>query len=887
MNRIKGGVIMSTKRMWLMLVLGVVACTGQAANWTQSGAGAFSWSDSNNWDAAVPNGNADNAVLTNNITGDQTVNLNAAITIGSMDLGDVDGSSRFTLANGSGGGLTWNKLGDWYSHLTQQSYSKGDTIAATMTLNNHSALLINNYATNPLTLSGAINGSGGGGVEVVAGTVVLSGANTFDGQSWIQGGTLVVIHTNGLGNSVAPFQFYNRARPTLEFANDGVGDNGTILYGSATNPLGYSLQFLSYDHEVYTVKVGPVSTNVGNTIQLNDFTFGYYAQRLAVVGTNDYGLKFAGTTYVYSVNAGYPSIIEAQSAPVTLNEVVVSSGGTGGLALDGAVSGSSIIGSIDGSLWLYKYGLGAWTLAGANTYIGQTVLSAGTLEVTHTNGLGNCADPVFFSAPLTTLKLANDGAGNNGTILYGSPTNPTGYNLEMGLFYPNPSVVTVNVDHVSANTGNTIQLGNFKFPVNNWSERLVVTGGHDYTLKVAGTTYIRTADWNDDIIEAQSANVILNDVNSPSGVGWGLTLDGLTTGNRVNGTIGNGPFYVSKSGPGVWTLAGSNTFGASLCVKGGTLRLAHPYAMPGGIGAGPCNNYLEFRDGGGVLELGADDFKRGVGYNPGGCLFSDRGGFSAFGGNRIVNMGGVGAQVHWSNGMFIPGGKPLLLNSTTADSAIDFQNALHLDWNYQTIQVDDNPNTNTDYAIISGELSVGGMIKTGDGTLSLSASSSLYLPSTVSNGTLLVDGALLDGGTNITVTSGGSLGGTGTVASALTVLSGGTLVPGGFNALGTLTLAGTGDFQSGARITAKVAGDAYSTVVVNGSLSLPSTGTVVVTNLTGTTLPTRMVLLSATSLSAPDLSGWTVVGGKPGTRIALQGNELQLVTPSGSVIRIY
>jgi len=874
-----------------MLVLGVVAVayTAQAANWTQSGAGAFNWGDGANWDAAVPNGNAAAAALTNNIAGDQTVNLNAPITIGRLDLGDTDGSSRFILADGSGG-LTWNNGGDWNSYLTQQSYSKGDTIAPTMTLSNYvnGVLYIYNYAANPLTLSGAINGSGGGGVVVVAGTVVLSGANTFDGPSQIQGGTLVVTHTNGLGNSVTPFQFAIRANPTLELANDGVGDNGTILYGSATNPLGYSLQFIYYNWETYTVKVDHVSANAGNTIQLNDFTFGSYQQRLVVAGANDYRLKFAGTTYVDNTREDLTSTIEAQSAPVTLNNVAVNSGGAGGLVLDGATSSNSIIGSIDGSLRLYKYGLGTWTVAGANTYIGRTELNAGTLEVTHTNGLGNCADPVFFSAPLATLKLAHDGAGNNGTILYGSPTNPVGYNLEMGLFYPSSSsIVTVNVDHVSANTGNTIQVGNFKFPVNAWPQRLVVTGGHDYTLKIAGTTYIRTGDWQEDGIEAQSANVILNDVNSPSGVGWGLRLDGVTTGNRVNGTIGNGPFYVSKYGPGVWTLAGSNTFGASLCVMGGTLRLTHPYAMPGGIGAGPCNNYFEFRDGGGVLELGADDFKRGVGYNPGGCLFSDRGGFSAFGGNRIVNMGGSGVQVGWSHNQFIPGGKPLLLNSTTADSTIDFQNALFLDWNYQTIQVDDNPNTNTDYAIISGELSTGGMIKTGDGTLSLSASSSLYMPSTVSNGTLLVDGALLDGGSTVTVTSGGSLGGTGTVASGLTVLSGGTLVPGGFNALGTLTLTGTVDFQSGARITAKVAGDAYSTVVVNGSLSLPSTGTVVITNLTGVSLPSRMVLLSATTLSAPDLSGWTIVGGKPGSRIALHGNELQLTTPSGSVIRIY
>jgi autotransporter-associated beta strand protein len=76
-----------------------------------------------------------------------------------------------------------------------------------------------------------------------------------------------------------------------------------------------------------------------------------------------------------------------------------------------------------------------------------------------------------------------------------------------------------------------------------------------------------------------------------------------------------------------------------------------------------------------------------------------------------------------------------------------------------------------------------GLIKIGAGTLVLSAVNTYTGPTTISNGTLLVNGQI---GTNITV-AGGTLGGSGTVLGPVTVLSGGTLAP-GTSAIGTLTI---------------------------------------------------------------------------------------------------
>ena len=86
-----------------------------------------------------------------------------------------------------------------------------------------------------------------------------------------------------------------------------------------------------------------------------------------------------------------------------------------------------------------------------------------------------------------------------------------------------------------------------------------------------------------------------------------------------------------------------------------------------------------------------------------------------------------------------------------------------------------------------------GLIKTGAGKLILSTNNTYTGATTVSNGTLLVNGAI--GSSAVTVKTGGTLGGTGSIGGAVTVQSGGTLSPGAF--IGTLsinnrlTLAGT------------------------------------------------------------------------------------------------
>jgi|GEM_PF-1078316 len=89
--------------------------------------------------------------------------------------------------------------------------------------------------------------------------------------------------------------------------------------------------------------------------------------------------------------------------------------------------------------------------------------------------------------------------------------------------------------------------------------------------------------------------------------------------------------------------------------------------------------------GDGVIELGADlngetagDFTGAI-RGSGGIIFYSGGGFSAYGRNRTVNLGGLKEQLNWGETAgFLKTGKPFILSSPYADATVIFENPLEL-----------------------------------------------------------------------------------------------------------------------------------------------------------------------------------------------------------------
>jgi autotransporter-associated beta strand protein len=292
---------------------------------------------------------------------------------------------------------------------------------------------------------------------------------------------------------------------------------------------------------------------------------------------------------------------------------------------------------------------------------------------------------------------------------------------------------------------------------------------------------------------AANGDLVVIQNNTAGKLTIGSTLDNSGTSSGL-----------TKSGGGTLEFTAGNTFTGATTVTDGALKLSHASALPGGVATAGGTGNLILK--GGVIGLTSDSgsFTRGLGTGAGQVQFTGSGGFAAYGGDRIVNLGGAGASFAWNgtsgSAFFLRSNFSLILGASDADGTVDYQNAIALGSTSvimsRTIQVE-NGSAPVDGKIsgsISGE---GGLIKTGTGTLELSNAANPYLgPTTVSAGTMLVSGSLSNGNASIgpvSVQNGAVLGGTGSIISRpLTVAGSGSLLGGdGATATDDLTLSGS------------------------------------------------------------------------------------------------
>lgn len=220
-------------RKWKTLLRGVALllplCLGPelaAQTWTGQGTGqnVNRWSGGNartNWSPqTVPNAIGAAVQFTNADAGlsGRTIDLNNAITIGSLNISNTTGAS-FTILGGGGNTLTFNNSGS--ASLTLTGNSNPDLsgasiiVAAGNTFNvNHSGtgtlrmgainagantVTFNNSSTGTTQLNGAITGTGtvvksGSGSATLSGTIATGGLD-------IQGGTLLLAASNRISDS--------------------------------------------------------------------------------------------------------------------------------------------------------------------------------------------------------------------------------------------------------------------------------------------------------------------------------------------------------------------------------------------------------------------------------------------------------------------------------------------------------------------------------------------------------------------------------------------------------------------------------------------------------------------------------------------------------------
>jgi hypothetical protein len=133
--------------------------SSQAAtyDWVPLTAGPFAWDEVafDNWSqSGFPNAPEDIANVTQDIFESQIIQLNSQVTIGVLNIGDLNAVNTYTLDGGFVGSLVFDN-GAAPAQLKQVATSAGDTILAPIFTT--ASLEIANDAVAPLTINGPVS----------------------------------------------------------------------------------------------------------------------------------------------------------------------------------------------------------------------------------------------------------------------------------------------------------------------------------------------------------------------------------------------------------------------------------------------------------------------------------------------------------------------------------------------------------------------------------------------------------------------------------------------------------------------------------------------------------------------------------------------------------
>ena len=725
---------------------------------------------------------------------------------------DTTGSQTIVFAsNLAGQTLNLNTVSINESLTFDMDQASGLTLTGgTITLAGGTTQTFTNGSGDTAAISSLIAGSGAL-TKAGAGNLSLSGAgNTFSGGTSISAGTLTVSGGNALSDS-GSVSVASGATLALS-GNEAVGN----LSGAGSINLGNST--LSTNQSADTSFSGTISGNGGLTVSQS--VSATYA--LTLSGSNSYSGATTLLNYGWLKLNGEASISNSSAVQVNGNSVLTllsdqtigslaSSAATASIQLGsytlsagGDNSSTTVAGVISGNGALIKQGNGTLTLAGSNTYMGSTTVSAGILSI---------------------ASDANLGAGS--LILAGSTLDVSG---------------ATTIDNAISLTGNS-SIGNASAVTLSGA----ISGAYDLTKTGSGTLTLSASNsYGATYVNAGTLSVS-SDANLGSGAvnlaaGTTLAVTGATTidnaialaGDATVSTTANttlsgvisGAFTLTKAGASTLTLSSTNTYGATT-VSAGTLNVASDSNLGSGTvtlaggstlavtGATTIDNTITL-SGNATVNTGADTTLSGVisGSNnltKSGASTLTLTGSNTFTGSTTVNAGtlsiasdanlGAGA-LNLANGTTLQ-----ITGSTTIDNALALTGVATINAGAAA----------TLSGVISGS---GSLTKSGSGSLTLSASNTNLGNTTVAAGTLVVDGSTNNA---TTVASGATLAGSGTLGGDVIVQSGGTLSPGGAG-VATLTVNGNLTLASGSTLALDIngatAGTGYDRVVVNGTVDV-------------------------------------------------------------------
>ena len=495
------------------------------------------------------------------------VNLNGANTFttggvslsgGTLVVGNAKalGGGTFTITGGTldaiSGNTTISNFGsqNWNSDFTFAGTGALNLSTAGVTLGGNRTVTV---SASTLTVGGVINDGGNARslTKAGAGTMVLSGANTYTGATNINNGTLSIGNATTFTNTSAiNLASGSRLEVTAASANltrlSAAGGGSGVVAGSFLRYSTANQNSAGAANGPGTI-FGTVELNLTNINPNYTLDFGNGAKLTPLVtAVYTSGITLSGNASIDSTAAALTG---------TGMSVSASSAGAKTLTLNGSTA-SSITGNItdgSGSVGIIKTGSGTWTLGGTgNTFSGGTKILNGILS----NNVANVTD-AFGTGPITL----GDTSGSNNATLYSSVISNFNSALivEEGSFGNTLAIVGNNAD-ITLN-GTVALNNNLTFANALIGKRITFNGkitqisngtGHTITIgaTIAGTTATAAATglavFSGGVEIGTGGLTFANNATQTVTVGSG-NITSTTTGNLTFNANSTGAFTISAT----------------------------------------------------------------------------------------------------------------------------------------------------------------------------------------------------------------------------------------------------------------------------------------------------------------------------------------------------
>ena len=782
----------------------------------------------------------------------------------------VTGSATNLTLNPTTANLSIGGYHNWYNPAKADSSTL--TLSGTTTGNTVSGVIADQGTGSIGTGKAALTKSG-------SGKWTLNGVNTFTGNTTINAGSLAIGGSGSLGTGAYAGTIANAG--TLDYASSATQSLDGIISGAGTLASSGTGSLRLTAANTYT---GPTTITSGTVIAQNNAALGTAAAGTTVSSGGT--LDLSGTMAANGLNLA-TEILTISGTGVGGNGVLVNNGSNDQSNATGRIvlAGNATLGgtkrwdlrsstpTLDmGGFTITKTGVNYIPLVGVNvSNPGHVIVNQGTFAVETTTNLGGSSANTF---------TVNTGSGLN---FYGN-TNPVAWSIALNDASLNQTNTNTTLNGpITLSGANTISVSGTSLTINSvvggtggftktGANLLTVNGNNDYD----GTTTVNAGrlalGHNSALADTTAATTVANGAQlelnngvtitgesatiSGSGMAAGtgafrgalqagsaatatwagnLILDLADTriGTQPNGTLtvtgviddGANTFDLDISADatnGVVVLSGANTYGGATELIRGTLRLGATNTLPTG-------SLLDVDAATGVADAVILDL----------ASYSQT--VSGIQDTATTNVNGV------------------ITNSVAATNSV--------------LSINGSANTTYDGVIQDGAGAVS-LTKDGGGIQTLNGANSYTGVTSILGGTLRINGnqSLATGA--VSVSNGGTLGGTGTLGAAVAIASGGTVAPG--NSTGVL-LTNSADFAPGAKLAIEI--NEASTPKVDmldviGALDI--TGATLEISATGALAETVHVIATYSSLTGT----FTNIAGMPlkykidynyagGTQIAL------------------